>query len=340
MLVCVEAHVPVFQCIYKLTRYPNSHVPNFKSHDILFLVGSAISSGSNLDSTYLNPPIRILQIISHWVSTFPDLLSSEQLLDKDIYQLPIINSKIPDFHSSFETGQPDASTSTMKSLLPGLIQWCVLAPLSPVATKCLSNGDLKNRPGFEKNMKQSLKDELVTRHHTDNEDTLKAIGGLSLMATDEKDRHATSENMMRPDTQGGSKEDTHSILASLHADLLSNILSLSKPLTCQLSGDDIALVVAALLGYYSQRMQQGKEAEAKLGGGERSSLSGKMDDCVERLAQILQICLSSGLINLRPGEWVWLQCNVRMYESHHSYSVCCGACIVYSRCCQQVLYCM
>ena len=231
-------------------------------------------------------------------------------------ELPIINSKTPNSHSIFVAGQPDPSPNAVKSLLPGLIQWCVLAPLAPVAAKSvLSNGELCT--GNETNLKQTLKDG-VSRHHTDNQaDTLRAIRGLSLLATDEEDRYDRSENKTSTGTECDVKESTHSILASLHADLLSNILSLSKPSKCQLSGDDIAVVVAALLGYFGQRTQQ--ETEAKLRGEERSSLSVKMDDCVERLAQILQICLSSGLINLRPGEWVWLQCSEHYLECTSLY---------------------
>lgn len=259
-------------------------------------VGTSSSSGSNSGTiSSLSPPIKVLQIISHWVFTFPDLLSPKPLLDKDIFQLPIIHSQASDFHSGFGTGQPDPNPSAAKTLLPGIIQWCVLAPLSPPTAVSASNGILKN-PG-------ALKEGLF-KHSENREDTLRAIQGLSLTGTDEKAGRGTSKSKIDADSETrprDGKEDVHTILASLHADILSNILSLPKPLTCQLSGDDIAVVVAALLSYYSQRTQE-KEASAKQRGGEGCSLSGKMDDCVERLAQILQICLSSGLVDLRPGE--------------------------------------
>ncbi len=86
-------------------------------------------------------------------------------------------------------------------------------------------------------------------------------------------------------------KDMQMILTSLHADLLSSILSLSKPVTCQMSGKEMAVLIANLLGYYSHRKQRGEEEMAE-----------KMEECVERLAQLLQISLSSGLLNLRPGE--------------------------------------
>ncbi|XP_064406174.1 uncharacterized protein LOC135351161 [Halichondria panicea] len=86
-------------------------------------------------------------------------------------------------------------------------------------------------------------------------------------------------------------KDIQMILTSLHADLLSSILSLSKPVTCQMSGKEMAVLIANLLGYYSHRKQRGEEEMAE-----------KMEECVERLAQLLQISLSSGLLNLRPDD--------------------------------------
>ncbi len=103
------------------------------------------------------------------------------------------------------------------------------------------------------------------------------------------------------DTSVGSQtsaiEDMQTLLTAFHADLLSNILSMSKPPPWQLCGDEITVLVTNLLDYYSQRKQQN--------GGDGGVVE-KMDECVERLAQLLQLSLSSELLDLRPGECAWL----------------------------------
>ena len=140
------------------------------------------------------------------------------------------------------------------------MQWCVLAPLCPDAT------------GPKKPLRGSL-----NKLGNNDSEFANGVNVLSLEVS-------TKEKEQTKDV------DTQTLVASLHADLLSGILSLSKPLPCQLSGDEVAVLVANLLKYYTQRkMTDGRE------------LVEEMDECVERLAQLLQISLSSGLLMLGSG---------------------------------------
>ncbi len=193
-----------------------------------------------MDSSQPNPRIRILQIVYHWLSTYPT------------YSLRLLFSarRFPNFSNSinFDSKFPKP---VLQCLLPGLMQWCVLAPLCPNYSTIAKKTESKS------NYSKDSRDEPM--------DT------SSLKSLDDK--------------------DIQMILTSLHADLLSSILSLSKPVTCQMSGKEMAVLIANLLGYYSNRKQRGEEEMAE-----------KMEECVERLAQLLQISLSSGLLNLRPGK--------------------------------------
>ncbi len=197
------------------------------------------------DSSQLNPPIRMVQIVSHWFSTFPDLLSSSPLVCKDISKLPLV-------HSSSSTSDPNP---TLQSLLPGLMQWCILSPLYPNPTGSPKDTHTKSGNSPNASFKKPM-------------DTL--VKSLSV-------------------------DDMQTLMTSFHANLLSNILSISKPPPWQLCDDEITSLVTNLLAYYSERKQQ---------EGREGSMAEKMDECVERLAQLLQLSLSSKLLNLRPGEWV------------------------------------
>ncbi|XP_064406170.1 integrator complex subunit 15-like [Halichondria panicea] len=199
---------------------------------------------TTMDSSQPNPPIRILQIVYHWLSTYPNLLSPPPLLNKEISELPLVHSNSINFDSEFPK-------PVLQCLLPGLMQWCVLAPLCP------------NYPTIAKKTKSR-----------------------SNYSKDSRD-----EPMDTSSSKSLDDKDMQMILTSLHADLLSSILSLSKPVTCQMSGKEMAMLIANLLGYYSHRKQRGEEEMAE-----------KMEECVERLAQLLQISLSSGLLNLRPDD--------------------------------------
>ena len=208
-----------------------------------FLYNYAVTK-TTMDLSQPNPPIRILQIVYHWLSMYPNLLSPPPLLNKEISELPLVHSNSINFDSEFPK-------PVLQCLLPGLMQWCVLAPLCP------------NYPTIAKKTKSR-----------------------SNYSKDSRD-----EPMDTSSSKSLDDKDMQMILTSLHADLLSSILSLSKPVTCQMSGKEMAMLIANLLGYYSHRKQRGEEEMAE-----------KMEECVERLAQLLQISLSSGLLNLRPGE--------------------------------------
>ena len=92
-----------------------------------------------------------------------------------------------------------------------------------------------------------------------------------------------------------SKLDFDSLTANLHANLLAVILSHSKSIRHgALTGDSIAVVVATLLKY-SQLVKDFGESDGE-------TISGKVDEAIERLAQFLQISLSTGLLPLNGGE--------------------------------------
>ena len=206
----------------------------------------------------------MLQIVSHWLANCPALLSPPSLLSKELSDLPLVHSHDSDFHSKFPDLKP-----TLQSLLPGLMQWCVLAPL------CLEEKGPKNSSSLQRDTLNKL--DKVSKRASE---FVNGVQALSLDAGSLRtgEREHTGDLDMQP------------LIASLHADLLSGILSLTKPLPCQLSGDDVAMLVANLLKYYTQK-------KLSVGG----ELVDKMEECVERLAQLLQISLSSGLLMLGAG---------------------------------------
>ncbi len=160
------------------------------------------------------------------METGPEFLFPPQLLDKQPEQLSL--------HSQRTKPSPSPS------LLAGLIQWCVLAPLVP-KTKAERKTEMENN---------CAKEELTT----------------SL--------------------------DFDSLMAKLHADLLSVVLSHSKSFRPHsLTSDSVAVIVAALLGFNQQRCVR----EGSAGMGVR------MNEAVERLSQFLQISLSTGILVLKPG---------------------------------------
>ena len=222
----------------------------------------------------------MLQIVSHWLTNCPTLLSPPSLLSKELSDLHLVHSHNSGFHTKFPDLKP-----TLQSLLPGLMQWCVLAPL------CLEEKGSKNSSSLQRDSLNKL--DKISKHDSA---FVNGVQSLSLdtnsLSTGEKER---TEDM-----------DMHSLIASLHADLLSGIVSLTKPLPCQLSGDEVAVLVANLLKYYTQQ---------KLSTG--GELVDKMEESVERLAQLLQISLSSGVLKLGAGacnvvlDYLFSKCNKR-----------------------------
>ena len=202
-------------------------------------------------SDHLHPPIRMLEIVSHWVETFPEFLFPSKLSDK-WSDLPLLRTKKLTPHS--------------KLPLPGLMQWCMLAPLIP--GEQLSGGNPRHS-------QKSLKETVV---------------------------HMTAS---RSETRPGDKNDSQkeerfaSLVTKLHANILSVILSHSQSFGYRsLVSDDMAVIMATLLAF-SQKISQGQSRDSGTGDGR---VAGKMNESVERLAQFLQITLSCGLLSLNAGQ--------------------------------------
>ena len=111
--------------------------------------------------------------------------------------------------------------------------------------------------------------------------------------------------------EGGGESDMASLVAHLHASLLSVILSNSQSFQHgSLTSDHIAVVVAALLGFSCHQPQQlvKRKRERKTGRREEAEDDSEgregLKESVERLAQFLQISLSAGLLDLSPGIYI------------------------------------
>ena len=94
-------------------------------------------------------------------------------------------------------------------------------------------------------------------------------------------------------------------MADLHANLLSLPLSgLYQPPPIQLmgkhghllTGNDMRDIVSALLGFKEKLLSSSEQSRTV-----HSSLGSWMDESVERLAQFLQILLSTGLLAMKQG---------------------------------------
>ena len=72
---------------------------------------------------HLHPPLKMLQIVSHWVEVYPAFLFPAPLLDQHIMpKLPLLNSSNSNYHS--------LDFYSSRSPLVGLIQWYVVSPLT------------------------------------------------------------------------------------------------------------------------------------------------------------------------------------------------------------------
>ena len=200
-------------------------------------------------SDHLHPPIRMLEIVSHWVETFPEFLFPSKLSDK-WSDLPLLRTKKLTPHS--------------KSPLPGLMQWCMLAPLIP--REQLSGGNPRHS-------QKGLKETVVCM---------------------------TAETPPNGKNDSLREEKFATLVAKLHANILSVILSHSQSFGYRsLVSDDIAVIMATLLAF-SQKISQAQSRDSGTGGG---GVASKMNESVERLAQFLQITLSCGLLSLNAGQY-------------------------------------
>lgn len=197
----------------------------------------------------------MLEIVSHWVETFPEFLFPSKLSDK-WSDLPLLRTKKLTPHS--------------KSPLPGLIQWCVLAPLIP-REQVVSGGNPRHS--------QKGLTETVVR-------TTASCSKTPPSGIDDSQR----------------EEKFASLVAKLHANILSVILSHSQSFGYRsLVSDDIAVIMATLLAF-SQKISQGQSRDSGTGGG--GGVASMMNESVERLAQFLQITLSCGLLSLNSGQYL------------------------------------
>lgn len=171
-----------------------------------------------VDPSQLHPPIKVLEIILHWVESKPELFCHSRHQDFDPSKLPLLS------HSHSQSGpSPQAS---MYSPITGIIQWCVLAPM--VNDKKLYSGT-KTKPA----------------------DSIKTGTGLNSHFSD---TIGTSNSTKSIHTEDGFQ----SLLARLHAELLSALLCHSQAtpthgrpgdLIDGLSSDDVAVLVASLIAY-------------------------------------------------------------------------------------------
>lgn len=240
-----------------------------------FLVGTPVPG---VDPTHLQPPKILLVIISNWIEKIPRFLYAAHLIEK---------TDLISFHGAASTSKVAAAAptngETSVSPLAGLMRWCTLAP-------CHHKQDATPKGSQEtifELQSHSIKDQTHSNGSTSN------AGG--------------KETSVKP-------EDFQTLIAKLHANLLSVILSDSQSFPREtLVGDHVAVTVAALLGLSNYQPTQLKKrgkltttsaatttvAETEYGeSGEKNQL---LDESVERLAQFLQISLSTGLLVLSPG---------------------------------------
>ena len=240
------------------------------------LVGTPVPG---VDPTNLSPPEKLLSIISHWVEKSPQFLYSAPLMEK---------TDLVTFHgpSKSSTSQPSV---TAESCLAGLMSWCVLAP-------CY------HHPGQDtaRLQQKSLAEELVSENKLFSASSGSSTGidsGVSATkTTEDKDKGPENE-----------EKEFHTLVAKLHANLLSVVLSDSQSFSRDtLTSDHIAVSVAALLGLSNHQPAQlkrrgGKTTTAAVSGGDTERQQ-ELDESVERLAQFLQISLSTGLLALSSGK--------------------------------------
>ena len=182
--------------------------------------------------------------------------------------------------------------------MTGLIQWCILTPL--VTAKQTSEPSRR---------KSSISAKKFAKDHLPSPKVNALKNGVSV---EEKQGSKAKNPPM----------EMSAIVTKLHADLLSLIHSHSQLLGYKsVSGDDVAVVVAALLGLRNKlsksggggggggrqqdgtgRKRDGGRMAAATGGGGGGGGVPRMEESVERLAQFLQISMSSGLLALKQGE--------------------------------------
>lgn len=241
---------------------------------IFIAVGDVKPSDSKVDRDHLHPPLNMLQTVSHWVETYPSFLFPGQLLDQhSTPKLPLINSS-----SSFQS----LDFYSSRSPLVGLIQWCVITPLT-------SSLDLY---GQQKSHKDDLKSPALKPPEA-------SIDPVNVNSQRELSNKSSKAAMMK---------DVSLLVADLHANLLSLLLSVSQQPPLQLTGmhgqlitgNDMRDVVSALMGFKQ------KLSSLELSRTASSSIGSSLEESVERLAQFVQILLFTGLLSMKQGIYAYV----------------------------------
>lgn len=194
--------------------------------------------GVSHPTSKLCPPIKLLQLVTHWMTTSPEFITAPpvftEMKDKG---LVLLRSQLPQLGRG-------------PSPLKGLAQWCIVEPLLPTSVML----------------------------------TLK--GNRSTSTSKTEDDTVTSDS---------KQHEFRSLTSRLHADLLTTLTVLPKGVIRELfSTDELVVLVASLLdfGQHVQTLSQPPSSE-----GHQKAMEAAMD----RLAQLLQIGLSTGAIVLQPG---------------------------------------
>ena len=195
--------------------------------------------GISQPTSKLCPPIKLLQLVTHWMTTSPEFITASSILtevkDKG---LVLLRSQLP---------QSSVGTSPLK----GLAQWCIVEPLLPASLLLTMRGSGRS------------------------------------MSTSKAD--ASSHDSRQHEFQ--------SLTSHLHADLLTSLTVLPKgAVRGLLSTDELVVLVASLLDFG----QQVQSLPQPLSSEEHKAT---MDAAIDRLAQLLQIGLSTGAIILQPGRF-------------------------------------
>jgi hypothetical protein len=236
-----------------------------------------------VDPARLCPPRQLLSILSHWVEKTPQFLFAPRLMEKTDFIA---------FHSPSKAStaaQSVTTTGTSESPLAGLMRWCILAPC--------------HRPeqGTEELQNKFLVHKKVEPF---SEKTKEGLSSATTPTGKDSLAHAGKEGEGR---EKNAEEDFQTLISKLHANILSVILSDSQSFPRDtLTSDHIAVTVAALLGLSrhqpAQLKRRGKGGVAAAATEERNQGEGEnhqeLEESVERLAQFLQISLSTGLLVL------------------------------------------
>ena len=236
-----------------------------------------------MDSAHLQPPEKLLGIVSNWIENTPRFLYVARLLDK---------TDLLPFHAASKAPQPPPASSP----LAGLMQWCVLAPCH----------HLKHSPGGL--------NQVSTMRAAENGSKLLSEVPKSVVPSPTKE----SVGDAKEDERNGSKGlgdrvlNIQSLIAKLHANLLSVILSDSQLFPHDtLTSDHVAMTVAALLRLSNHqplvaqiKKKAGKAVPPEENDRGEDEENPELNESVERLAQFLQISLSTGLLALSAGIYI------------------------------------